>query len=63
MRRRSDKNEIRRLRVELRGARAVLVHVRDHGVATEWDRAFVRNEIADIDRKLAPKRPRERRQP
>jgi hypothetical protein len=58
MRKRSDKTEIRGLRLTLRNARAALRHLEDRSPLDDWDKGLCRTVIRHIDDRLAPRRAR-----
>jgi hypothetical protein len=55
VRQRSDKTEIRGLRMTLRNARAALRHVLDRAPLDELDRGLCRTVVSHINNRLAPK--------
>jgi hypothetical protein len=55
---RSDKTEIRGLRITLRNARSALRHLIERASLDEWDTGLCRTVVRHIDARLEPKRPR-----
>jgi hypothetical protein len=54
---RSDKTEIRHLRMTLRNARAALRHLLERAPLNEDDERLARMVVEHINARLAPKRP------